>query len=129
MSRPLSKPKSKPAAASPASAVSPQQALEFMQKMWNPLGLPLPGFAPPSGAASGTALGAPTLPFPNPALMFAALDPAEVQRRIDELRIVENWLTMSLSMLQMSVKTLELQKASLDAMRSGVASTPPRPRK
>ena len=50
-------------------------------------------------------------------MMFAALDPAEVERKIGELRIIENWLQMSLNMMQMSIKTLELQKASLEAMR------------
>jgi hypothetical protein len=54
-------------------------------------------------------------------MMFAALDPAEVERKIGELRVVENWLAMSLAMMQMSIKTLELQKASLEAMRGGAA--------
>jgi hypothetical protein len=98
---------------------TPQQALEFMQKMWNPLGVPMPGFGMP-GAPASPAMAPPTaggMPFPNPAMMFAALDPAEVERKIGELRVVENWLAMSLSMMQMSIKTLELQKASLEAMR------------
>ena len=59
------------------------------------------------------------MPFPNPAAMFAALDPAEVERKIGELRVIENWLAMSLNMMQMSIKTMELQKASLEAMRAG----------
>ena len=54
-------------------------------------------------------------PFPNPAMMFAALDPNEIERKINELRIVENWLSMTLNMMQMSIKTLELQKASVEA--------------
>ena len=58
------------------------------------------------------------LPFPNPAAMFAALDPAEVERKIDELRIIEGWLSMSLNMMQMSIKTLELQHASLEALHA-----------
>jgi len=29
--------------------------------------------------------------------MFAALDPAEIDRKIAELRIIENWLTMSVT--------------------------------
>ena len=49
--------------------------------------------------------------------MFAALDPAEIDRKIAELRIIENWLAMSVSMMQMSIKTMELQKASLEAAR------------
>ena len=107
---------------------TPQQALEFMQKMWNPFGVPMPGFgmpgmpqAAPAGTPGGTA-GMPGMPFPNPAMMFAALDPAEVERKIGELRVIENWLAMSLSMMQMSIKTLELQKASLEALR-GSGST------
>ena len=59
------------------------------------------------------------LPFPNPAAMFAALDPAEIERKIGELRVIEGWLAMSLNMTQMSIKTLELQQASLEAMHAG----------
>jgi hypothetical protein len=91
---------------------TPQSALEFMQRMWNPLGVPMPGFGLPGAApAPGT------MPFPNPASMFPALDPAEIERKIGELRVIENWLTMSVNMMQMSIKTMELQKASLEAMR------------
>ena len=107
----------------PGAYPTPQQALEFMQKMWNPFGVPMPGFgmpgmpqAAPTGAPGGAA-GMPGMPFPNPAMMFAALDPSEVERKIGELRVIENWLAMSLSMMQMSIKTMELQKASLEAMR------------
>jgi hypothetical protein len=103
---------------------SPQDAIAFMQKLWNPFGLPMPGLVPqppsPQGGA-GPAAPVPGMPFPNPAAMFAALDPAEVERRIYELRIIEGWLAMSLNMMQMSIKTLELQKASLEAMRAGHA--------
>jgi hypothetical protein len=62
------------------------------------------------------------MPFPNPATMFATLDPAEVERKIGELKVIENWLQMSLNLMQMSIKTLELQKASLEALR---AAQPP----
>jgi hypothetical protein len=98
-------------------AFSPQEALDFMQRMWNPFGVPVPGFPLPGSAPQmpGAASGA--MPFPNPAAMFAALDPVEVERKIGELRIVEGWLAMSLNMMQMSIKTLELQKASLEALR------------
>jgi hypothetical protein len=103
---------------------SPQDAMSFMQKMWNPFGVPIPGFGVPGADAAG---GVPPMPFPNPAMMFAALDPNEVERKIGELRIIENWLRMSLDMMQMSIKTLELQKASLEAMRgSQSAGDPPR---
>lgn len=106
---------------------TPQQALEFMQKMWNPFGMaslavtpqPAPGLPPAA-------------PFPNPMAMFATLDPAEIERKIGELRVIENWLAMSLSFMQMSIKTMELQKASLEALRAGAAAAsepPPEPQR
>ena len=114
----------KPPPSSGAGTFSPQDALAFMQKMWNPFGIPMPGFGMPAapdvaGAAPGMA---PGMPFPNPAAMFAALDPAEIERKIHELRVIESWLAMSMNMMQMSIKTLELQKASLEAMRAAHAS-------
>ncbi|HET9340610.1 MAG TPA: PhaM family polyhydroxyalkanoate granule multifunctional regulatory protein [Casimicrobiaceae bacterium] len=112
-------------APAPGAFPTPQQALEFMQKMWNPLGVPIPGFGLP-GAMGAPVAASPTpapAAFPNPAMMFAALDPVEVERKIGELRVIENWLAMSLSMMQMSIKTLELQKASLEALHGSAAGS------
>ena len=109
--------------APPAFPFSPQDALAFMQKMWNPLGVPVPGFGLP-GATPGVPEAAGT-PFPNPAMMFAALDPNEIERKINELRIVENWLSMTLNMMQMSNKTLELQKATLEAFSAAQQAMQP----
>ena len=136
---------SKPGGAPPFSA---QDAMAFMQRMWNPFAMPMPGST--TGAVAPSALSGSTvqpefpaaepasasafqslmggmmpgmLPFPNPAAMLAALDPAEIERKIGELRIIEGWLAMSLNMTQMSIKTLELQKASLEAMRGTVSGT------
>ena len=110
---------------------------QFMQRMWNPFGVPMPGFglpAVPTGDAGTPVAGMPGgMPFPNPAAMFATLDPAELGRKIDELRIVEGWLQMSLNLMQLSIKTMELQKASLEALRgspgAGAQSPPPAGRK
>jgi hypothetical protein len=124
---------------SAAPPFTAQDALAFMQKMWNPFAMPMPGSA--SGAVTPTAESAPAsaaatqaaasaasvmmpgmmpgmLPFPNPAAMFAALDPVEVARKIDELKIIEGWLAMTLNLTQMSIKTLELQHASLEALHA-----------
>jgi hypothetical protein len=105
---------------------SPQDAMEFMQKMWNPFGMPIPGFGVPGagGMPGGQAGG---MPFPNPAAMFATLDPKELERKIGELKVVEGWLQMSLSLMQMSIKTMELQKASLEALRAASAPEPSKP--
>ena len=108
-----------PAPEAGGTPFSPQDAMDFMQRMWNPLGVTMPGFGLP-GAAVPAMPGA--MPFPNPAAMFAALDPVEIDRKIAELKIIENWLTMSVSMMQMSIKTMELQKASLEAMRGSMGA-------
>jgi hypothetical protein len=108
-------------------AFSPQDAADFMQRLWNPLGVPMPGFATPAAPAVPGMQNA--LPFPNPAAMFAAIDPAEIDRKIDELRVVESWLTMTLAMMQMSIKTLELQKAALVAMQPARRDSAPATKK
>ena len=122
-----------------APAFSAQDAMAFMQKMWNPFAMPMPGAAPATATAPGQSApqeSAPPhqsgavpdlmsgmipglLPFPNPAAMLAALDPVEVERKIGELRIIEGWLAMSLNFVQMSIRTLELQHASLEALHAG----------
>jgi hypothetical protein len=99
----------------------------FMQKMWNPFGVSVPGFGVPGawagapGIGPGIAGGAGGVPFPNPAAMFATLDPAELERKINELKTIESWLQMSLNLMQLSIKTMELQKASLEALRGAHA--------
>ncbi len=105
---------------------SPEEAFQFMQRMWNPFGVPLPGFPLPGTApgAAATMPQAPGMAFPTPAAMFATLDPAEIERKIGELRVIENWLQMSLNLMQMSIKTMELQKASLEALRSSQNPAP-----
>jgi hypothetical protein len=116
------------------ASASFNEIAEFMQKMWNPLGIPMPGFglpgAPVGAAGAGQLAGMPGgMPFPNPAAMFATLDPAELGRKIDDLRVIDGWLQMSLNMIQLSIKTMELQKASLEALRAaqptGPEKTPP----
>ena len=108
--------------------ITPEQAFEFMQKMWNPFGISMPGVAPATPAMQP----APP-PFPNPLAMFATIDPAEIDKKIAELRVIENWLAMSLNFMQMTVKTLELQKTSLEALRaaatSGAQATQPPPKR
>lgn len=49
--------------------------------------------------------------------MFPGLSEEELERKIVELKVVENWLQANLNMLSVSIKTLELQKATLAAMR------------
>jgi hypothetical protein len=66
---------------------------DFFQKMWNPASFPLPGMFAPTMSVE------------------------EVDKKIAELTSVENWLKMNLAFLQMTIKTLEMQKAALQAMQ------------
>ena len=105
----------------PQTPFTPEQAFDFMQRMWNPFGLSVPGMTAPPAPGMQPA----PMPFPNPLAMFATLDPAEIDKKIGELRVIEGWLAMSLNFMQMSIKTLELQKASLEALRSGATAAAP----
>ena len=79
----------------------PKDWLEFMQKMWNPMNFPMPGMAMPT------------------------VDVKEVERKIAELKAVETWLTMNVGFVQMTVKTLEMQKAALESLSSAAARGKP----
>ena|SRR5438093_9562829 len=111
---------------------TPEQAFDFLSRMWNPIAFAA-GAMPAAASAATTAATAASgslassaaqfAPLMGPAALFATLDPKEVERRIQELKTVEGWLTMNTSMVQMTIKTLELQKTSLEALH---ASTAPR---
>jgi hypothetical protein len=73
---------------------TPQDPFEMFRRLWGPLGIPLPGMTMPT------------------------LDPAEIEKRIAELKAVEGWLSMNLNMLRMAIQGLEMQKAALEAMRA-----------
>jgi hypothetical protein len=78
-----------------ADQTPPQDPFELFRRLWGPLGVPLPGMAMPT------------------------LDPSEIEKRIADLRSVENWLAMNLNMVKLSIQGLEMQKAALLAMRAG----------
>ena len=73
----------------------PKDMFEFMQKMWNPMAFPLPGMVAPT------------------------VDVGEIEKKIAELKAVENWLTMSVGLVQMTIQTLELQKVALESLTAG----------
>lgn len=70
----------------------PKDWLEFMQKMWNPMSFPIPGMAMPT------------------------VNIEEIEKKIGELKTVETWLTMNVGFVQMTIKTLEMQKAALESL-------------
>jgi hypothetical protein len=72
----------------------PKDFFEFMQKMWNPMGFPIPGMIAPT------------------------MNIEDLDKKIAELRAVETWLTMNTGFVQMTIKTLEMQRAGLDSLQS-----------
>ena len=49
----------------------------------------------------------------------------DIEKKIAELKGVENWLQMNIGFLQMTVKTLEMQKSALSSFASAVKDDPP----
>lgn len=74
----------------------PQDPFEMFRRLWGPLGVPVPGMAMPT------------------------LDPKEIDKRIQELKSVELWLSMNLNMLRTAIQGLEMQKAGLVAMQQAM---------
>jgi len=68
---------------------APQDPYELLKRMWTPMSLPVPGMVVPIA------------------------DIGEIDKRIADLKSVENWLTLNLNMVKMSVQGLEMQKATL----------------
>ncbi|MDT3672696.1 MAG: hypothetical protein ROZ37_20430 [Aromatoleum sp.] len=68
--------------------------LEFVRGMWNNMGFSLPGMVTPT------------------------LDVNELDKRIADLKAVENWLKMNLNMLQMTTQGLEMQRVALAAVQA-----------
>ncbi|MDQ3260540.1 MAG: hypothetical protein M3Q00_07110 [Pseudomonadota bacterium] len=73
---------------------SPQAMFELFQKMANPFAFPLQNFLMPS------------------------LSLEDVEKKITELKAVQTWLQTSLGMLEVSIKSLEYQKALLSPSSS-----------
>lgn len=71
-----------------------QDPMDFVRQMWGGMGLNLPGMVTPT------------------------FDTEELEKRITDLKAVEGWLRMNLSMLQMTIQGLEMQKATLTAVQA-----------
>ena len=87
--------------------VTPQDMYDLWQKMVNP------------GA------------YPLQSLMFPVLDPKELERKIAELEVVEHWLKANVTMVALTIKSLQFQRDMLKtgekAMQDAEASDVPNP--
>ena len=54
--------------------------------------------------------------------MQPTLDPAELEKRLTELKTVAQWMEMNLGMLKNGIQALEIQKATLAAMQQFAAA-------
>ncbi|MCB6184609.1 hypothetical protein LIN78_13765 [Leeia sp. TBRC 13508] len=79
---------------------------KLFRDMWKPLEM--------TGAASS---GVPP--------MFSVED---LEKKINELKVIEGWLTVNVNMLQMSIKTMEMQKAALQTLQQAAAPADPNKR-
>ncbi len=68
--------------------------LNFMRNMWGNMGFSLPGMVAPT------------------------FDLDELDKRIKDLKAVEGWLRMNLSMLQMTIQGLEMQRSTVGAVQA-----------
>ena len=96
---------------------------ESMQKMMSSPAAMNP-FAGMMGAVPGMP-GAAAGGF-DPQQFMKALDPVEIDRRIQDMRAVETWMKLSLTGLEMSIKTMEMQRdayASFNKMSESATQT------
>jgi hypothetical protein len=71
-----------------------QDPLESLKGFWSSMGFPLPGMVTPT------------------------VDTDELGKRIADMKAVEGWLRTNLSMLQMTIQGLEMQRATLATLQS-----------
>lgn len=75
-------------------STTPTDPMEFIKSLWGNTGMPLPGLVTPT------------------------LDTNELDKRITDLKAVEGWLKTNLGMLQMTIQSLEMQRATLSAFQA-----------
>ena len=61
------------------------------------------------------------------AAMQPTLDPAELEKKIAELKSVESWLKLNLSMLSSTIQGMEVQHATITTLRQFVSAQPSGP--
>ena len=87
------------------------QSLEMMKTMWGQgVGGQTPGQFPFTTDASKAAGG-----FGS---AFPGLDTDELEKRIKDLKSVENWLNLNLNILKSTIQGLEVQHATMMALKS-----------
>ena len=90
---------------------------EMLDRMWGMMRLTPFGSAFP-GSAPGTAQGfGPSLSMMSD-MMAPLTNIEELDKRITDMRAVEQWLKLNLNMLQSAIQALEVQRATLSTLRA-----------
>jgi len=91
------------------------ESLELMQKVWGAGLAQLPGL-PSAGALMPSVT----------SMMVPTLDVDELDKRIGDLRAVEQWLALNASMLRASIQALEVQRNTIATLKTlgGTLLTP-----
>jgi hypothetical protein len=98
-------------------------SLELMKKMWGFAGLPgIPGLPNAGNLASMAS----RIPQQLPNMFAPTLDVNELEKRIADLRAVEQWLELNASILRTTIQSLEVQRATIATLKgiSGAMMAP-----
>ena len=98
-------------------------SLELMKKMWGFAGLPgIPGLP----SAGNLASMASRIPQQLPNMFAPTLDIDELEKRIADLRAVEQWLELNAGILRTTIQSLEVQRATIATLKgiSGAMLSP-----
>lgn len=89
-------------------------SLELMKKMWGLAGLPgMPGLP----SAGNLASMASRIPQQLPNMFAPTLDVNELEKRIADLRAVEQWLELNAGILRTTIQSLEVQRATITTLK------------
>lgn len=87
-------------------------SVDFVRRMWGATGLPgLP-------SVGGIAQFAQGLPQSLPGMVVPTLDLNELDRRIADLRAVEQWLALNGNMLHATIQSLEVQRNTIATLKN-----------
>lgn len=87
-------------------------SLDFVKTLWGNMGIP--GMNMPGMNASGMKM--PGMGLPG--MVMPTLSVEEINKKIADLKAVENWLTLNMNMLRGTIQALEVQAATISTLHT-----------
>lgn len=87
-------------------------SLDFVKTLWGSMGVP--GMNMPGMNASGMKM--PGMGLPG--MVMPTLSVEEINKKIADLKAVENWLTLNMNMLRGTIQALEVQAATISTLQT-----------